>query len=137
MSSGTTSTVVGEAEMGMALRLLFLMSHYRKPLDFTHEKLEGTRKMLAKWHTRAVRGENTSPPVEVIEALEDDLNTPKAIAVMHGFYAKRDGEKLYASMVFLGLVPGAHAKGLLDLENKTEPLPGSLPTGGPLLTSAA
>lgn len=85
MNSICNTGTNGEAEMGMALRLLFLMTHYRKPLDFTHDKLEEARKTLAKWHTRAERGENTHPPVELLLALEDDLNTPKAIAVMHGY----------------------------------------------------
>lgn len=114
--------------MGMAIRLLLLMTHYRKPLDFTQEKLEGARKTLAKWHTRAERGEHTAPPVDFFEALCDDMNTAKAIALMHGYYAKREGERLYAAMNFLGLIPNSRPKPMGDLEIKTEPLPKSWPT---------
>lgn len=117
----------GEALMGMALRLLILMTHYRKPLDFTHEKLEGAKKVYLKWMTRAERGDYTGPPVELLQAIEDDLNTPKAIAVMHGLYAKQEAEKLFASMLFLGLIPGSHPKSLPDLEVKSPPPDDILP----------
>jgi cysteinyl-tRNA synthetase len=77
--------------------------------------------MLSKWHTRAERGDHADPPVDFLEALCDDMNTPRAISLMHGYYARREGEKLYAAMLFLGLIPGSAQKSIRDLEVKTEP----------------
>lgn len=110
-----------EAENGMALRLLFLTVKYSKPLDFTYDKLEQAQKTLIKWHKVAERGKDMLPPIEFYEALCDDLNTPKAIALMHGYCSKKEGDKLFASMAFLGLIPGVQPQDLTEQEIKTNP----------------
>lgn len=46
------------------------------------------------------------PPIEFIKAIEDDLNTPKAITLLH-MYAKDRPKDLYAGMALLGLIPGS------------------------------
>jgi cysteinyl-tRNA synthetase len=118
----------GEAVLGMSLRLLFLMTHYSKPLDYTEDKLQVAMKVYLKWLAVANCGDQHSiAPVELHEALCDNLNTPKAIALMHGYCKRKEGDKLFASMAFLGLIPNARQEGLLDIELKTEPLPEKLP----------
>ena len=85
----------------LALRYLFLLSHYRTPVNFTWEALEAANNAFEKLK-RFVEG-YTSPnpllaqgggrdvsPGEVnqeyknkfVEKLENDLNTPKALAVL-------------------------------------------------------
>ncbi len=70
---------------GEALRLTLLSAQYRQPLDFTKELVTESRRILDRWY-RAV-GE-AAPAAELPEAVEaallDDLNTPRAIAEMHG-----------------------------------------------------
>jgi cysteinyl-tRNA synthetase len=73
---------------GEAIRLALLSTHYRDPLDWTDEKLEQAKATLDRWY-RALSlsggGSLTAAqiPAKIIEALEDDLNTPQAIAHLH------------------------------------------------------
>jgi cysteinyl-tRNA synthetase len=72
---------------GEVIRLALLSAHYRQPLDWSDETLEGARRMLDRLYG-AVRGipvnatarSAAEPPAALVEALEDDLNTPKAMA---------------------------------------------------------
>ena len=71
---------------GEAIRLLLLTAHYRQPLDFTHEGLVQAKATLDRWYG-ALRGKDARPgksvPQSVEDALNDDLNTPLAISVIH------------------------------------------------------
>lgn len=72
---------------GEVIRLALLGAHYRQPLDWSDETLDSARRMLDRLYG-AVRSidvpqatrERTAVPDAVVEALEDDLNTPKAMA---------------------------------------------------------
>ena len=72
---------------GEAIRLALLGAHYRQPLDWTDGTLDAARRMLDRLYG-AIRGIDVPPdarasatPTEsVVAALEDDLNTPKAMA---------------------------------------------------------
>jgi cysteinyl-tRNA synthetase len=72
---------------GELIRLALLNAHYRQPLDWSDAALEGARSMLDRLYG-AIRGiELTNaqrmaadPPAAVIAALEDDLNSPKAMS---------------------------------------------------------
>ena len=73
---------------GEAIRLALLGAHYRQPLDWSDEVLHESRRKLDRLYTclRNVSswddGAQATPTAEFIEALEDDLNTPKALAVL-------------------------------------------------------
>lgn len=72
---------------GEVIRLALLSAHYRQPLDWSAETIESARRMLDRLYG-AVRGIEVSDdaraaavvPPRLIAALEDDLNTPKALA---------------------------------------------------------
>ena len=72
---------------GEVIRLALLSAHYRQPLDWSAETIESARRMLDRLYG-AVRGISVSDearraavvPDGLLEALEDDLNTPKALA---------------------------------------------------------
>ncbi len=74
---------------GEVIRLALLSAHYRQPLDWSDSTLESSRRMLDRLYG-AVRGididaqlrQEAEPPAAVIAALEDDLNTPQALAEM-------------------------------------------------------
>jgi cysteinyl-tRNA synthetase len=73
---------------GEAIRLLLLKTHYRAPLDFTDEGLKQAKGELDRFYTALrnaseVKAEGDDMPVGVVDALEDDLNTPLAIAYLH------------------------------------------------------
>lgn len=57
-------------------------------------------------------------PVEIIEAVSNDLNTPAAIALMHGYRKRKEGRKLFAALRFLGFFGGTY----LPDELKTLPM---------------
>jgi cysteinyl-tRNA synthetase len=71
------------------VRFFIINSHYRSALNYTDEQLEGARAALTRLYT-ALRG---LPAVEVAgygetyrqrfyEAMDDDFNTPEAVAVL-------------------------------------------------------
>ncbi|HET6377072.1 MAG TPA: cysteine--tRNA ligase [Methylocella sp.] len=100
---------------GEVLRLALLKTHYRQPLDFTVKSLEEAETSLRKWRARfgtlelevdkrfGASGaygsgdgsgggyEGMFPPLfdDVIGALEDDLNTPLALTLIHAIDDKR------------------------------------------------
>jgi cysteinyl-tRNA synthetase len=69
---------------GEAIRLALLSAHYRQPLDWTGDVLPEARRKLDRLYgaLREVPGEPGTPDPEFIAALDDDLNTPKALAVL-------------------------------------------------------
>ncbi|MEP4379518.1 MAG: cysteine--tRNA ligase [Alphaproteobacteria bacterium] len=80
---------------GEALRLALLKSHYRQPLDFSKDGVREARQELNRFYralglrAAALDGEEGPKdisyviPAEVVSALQDDLNTPLAIAGLH------------------------------------------------------
>ncbi|WP_333823610.1 cysteine--tRNA ligase [Pinisolibacter sp.] len=69
---------------GEVLRLSMLKTHYRQPIDWTVKSLEESWKTLDDWYWFAGEAAGSTPAKSIVEALSDDLNTPKAIAELHG-----------------------------------------------------
>lgn len=81
---------------GEAIRLALLSAHYRKPLDWNDDSLARALRTLDRLYAAL---EDFQPQSEaqpdahtgaeaaegVLAALEDDLNTPRAIAVLHEY----------------------------------------------------
>jgi cysteinyl-tRNA synthetase len=78
-----------ESIPGEVIRLALLSAHYRQPLDWSDEVIDAARKRLDRLYG-ALRGiavsnelrHSAAPAGAVVEALEDDLNTPKALSEM-------------------------------------------------------
>lgn len=102
----TKETKTFEIHVTSPARLVYLMTHYRKPMPFSDERLREAKKILNRW-VMVAEPTLDGPPIEVLEALMDDINTPLAIAKMHGYRARKEGKKLFASMRFLGLLDNA------------------------------
>lgn len=80
---------------GGSIRLLLLSSHYREPLEWSTDKLRTCRKILSKWYkivnrvgynrgvVFSVGSDTAALPSELVSALYDDINTPRAIAALH------------------------------------------------------
>jgi cysteinyl-tRNA synthetase len=107
---------------GEVIRLALLNAHYRQPLDWSDEAVEDARSKLDRLYG-AVRGVAVSAvaragaevPESVVAALEDDLNTPKAMAELFRVAkelnkATEEGERerlaasMYATGDLLGLL---------------------------------
>jgi cysteinyl-tRNA synthetase len=118
---------------GEAIRLWILSAHYRAPLDCTDEALQQARQTLDRLYAALDR----APPAEagagevdgaLLEALCDDLNTPRALAAVHELAARlnRAGSEeerakaaadLRRSAALLGLLqqdPAAWLRGGVD-----------------------
>ncbi|MEK9647005.1 MAG: cysteine--tRNA ligase [Alphaproteobacteria bacterium] len=72
---------------GEAIRLALLNAHYRQPLDWSDDGLAQARRMLDRLYGALrnladVEASTTAPDADFLAALEDDLNTPKALAAM-------------------------------------------------------
>ena len=69
---------------GESGRLAFLSSHYRQPLPWSERLVTEARRTLDQWYELTADAPDGAPvSPDVVEALEDDLNTPRAIAAMH------------------------------------------------------
>jgi len=102
----------GRSWSGDVLRLAMLRTHYRQPIDFTVKALEESEKTLANWAELAGRHKVslTSGPVEpaLLDALQDDLNTAAAFAVLSDLARKartnfNDAQQLVYCAEFLGI----------------------------------
>ncbi len=72
---------------GEVLRYVLLSAHYRQPLDWSEKVLEQARATLDRLYGLLrdhLNGQVSEPDAAVIEALEDDLNTPTALAALNG-----------------------------------------------------
>lgn len=98
----TVSDLLEEAS-GAVLRLAILLTHYRKELDWTSERVGEAAKTLGKWSAAARPEPGAEPPPDVLDCLADDLNTPGAIAAMNELHSKGDGAGLAAAMDLLGV----------------------------------
>ncbi|MCJ8142123.1 cysteine--tRNA ligase [Ancylobacter sp. A5.8] len=91
---------------GQVLRLNMLKSHYRQPIDWTVKGLEESAKTLEQWFDASAPDAYPRPAPAVLEALADDLNTPKAIAEMHGLKDHAGKKALAGTLAFLGFEAG-------------------------------
>jgi cysteinyl-tRNA synthetase len=93
----------GYAWPGEALRLNMLRTHYRQPLDWTFVGLNDAHKTLWEWYGDLEGKEEASGvPGPVLDALFDDLNTPKAITELHKLHSAGHWAGLRAALGFLG-----------------------------------
>ena len=73
---------------GESIRLALLSAHYRQPLNWKSDTLSNASRELDRLY-QALRDDDDASSVEpdpadpVLAALQDDLNTPKAMAAMH------------------------------------------------------
>ncbi len=86
---------------GEVLRLNMLRSHYRQPIDWTLRGLEESEKILNRWYATAGGPGEARLSGGVLDAMLDDLNTPKAIAELHGF---DDSAELASNLRALGFL---------------------------------
>ncbi|MGH2341655.1 cysteine--tRNA ligase [Segnochrobactraceae bacterium EtOH-i3] len=96
---------------GDVIRLNMLKTHYRQPIDWTVKGLEESARALDGF-VKATDGVTPAAtlPAGFVEALGNDLNTPKALAELHGLRgeAARDpaaAAGLAAALAFLGIRP--------------------------------
>ena len=89
--------------------LFFMTGHWSKPIDFSDAVMEAAQARVERFR-ELFRGD--SQPVgdwaDLVAALEDDFNTPEALAVLHAW---RDHELLRRALEIFGLASLAEAVG--------------------------
>ena len=107
-----------------AVRLGLLTAHYRQPLDWTDGVLGEARQKLDRMYgalrAAGVTGvqqddPDESPPASVVDALDDDLNTPRALAALFDLAreANRESDPARRRELATALRAGAGLLGLL------------------------
>ena len=85
------------------LLVFFLTGHWRKPLEYSDRTLEAAATRTERFRD-VFRDPHEPAPAgsweRLAEALDDDFNTPAALAVMHGW---RDHELLRRALAIFGL----------------------------------
>ena len=76
---------------GEVIRLAMIMTHYRQPLNWTEETLLEAKKILDRWYgfiskCNMSKASKNDVSIYIIEALSDDVNSPKAIAELHQIF---------------------------------------------------
>ena len=100
---------------GEVVRLNMLKTHYRQPIDWTVRGLRESSETLGKWRSRAILPREIEYPEGIVDALNDDLNTPRAIAQIHGiaFHERKEANgraeqeraeaRMHGALTLLGL----------------------------------
>lgn len=121
---------------GEAFRLYTLGTHYHQPLNWLPEGLKQAKQTMDRFYTAlrsapSVDLTGAEPDGEVVEALKDDLNTPKAIAVLHSLATalnKAESADKQAE-IKRELIASAHLLGLLYQDPEEWFRAGSSPAG--------
>lgn len=110
----TLEDLAGRGFSPMSLRYLFLGTHYRQKMNFTFEALTGAQQALENIHKRVLEkkmvqggGESKASAgylQKFLEAINDDLNMPKALAVF--WEALKDDKSTYEAIIAMDSVLG-------------------------------
>jgi cysteinyl-tRNA synthetase len=106
---------------GEVLRFNMLRTHYRQPIDWTLKGLEESYNALrhltdiAEFSKEGIEQDDAVFAPVVVEALEDDLNTPRMIAALHAMRADGD-PALAATLRALGFQHRPESKRKVDTE---------------------
>ncbi len=68
---------------GEVIRFTMLQTHYRQPINWTVVGLREAQKNLDHWYALTVGAQPGYLCADALDALLDDLNTPKAFAALH------------------------------------------------------
>ena len=84
-SAGNFTTVADALtkHRGEAIRYALMAAHYRAPLDYSDGQVSESKQALDRLYRAAGDAVATNPPSEFIDILNDDLNTPQALAFLH------------------------------------------------------
>ena len=129
------------------IRLFFLNSHYRQPLNYSKASLDSAKASLSRLYT-ALRGLPTvdSPADSDYQtrfhtSMDDDFNTPEALAVLfelsHQINRKRDKQPEHAAQLAATLRHLGQILGLLEQQPDAFLQSGAVPSQDPQLSHNA
>lgn len=99
----TVRDLLDQGIPGEVIRFVFLMTHYRSPMDWTAEKAGEARRTLQGWFN-LTDGVAVDPTMDwwIAEELADDLNTPSALTKMHQLAKGATAGQLKSAIRLLG-----------------------------------
>jgi len=86
--------------------LFFMTAHWRKPIDFTDETLQQARAQVETFRNFFIDGPRGQEPLEwerLEEILDDDFNTPEALALIHDWRSRGLGGDVRKALELFGL----------------------------------
>jgi cysteinyl-tRNA synthetase len=91
-----------------AILVFFLGAHWRSPLDYSDEAMESAKAQAEGFRTafRVAHWEKEASDWSAFEAaLDDDFNTPAALAILHEWRSKGHSDLLGRGLSIFGLSP--------------------------------
>ena len=118
---------------GEVIRLSLMSSHYRQPLKWSDDLVDQSKKTLNTFYSFLEKYEcidimDINVNEEILSSLSDDINTPKAISVLHSIFKdlKKDSDntELRSSFIksanFMGLLFSKPSNWLLKGDNNVD-----------------
>lgn len=112
-----------------AFRLLVLESHYRTEANFSWEVVEAAQNRLKRWQSVAdlrwqVNRSAELNPTELLGALQNDLDTPKALSLLDQYFDKVEANYTYPDISTLRTIEDYFGINLLkdDIQAGTKQL---------------
>ena len=105
----TVRDLLDQGWPGEVIRMVYLGTHYSKPMDWTTEKAAAAEAKLSDFVRIAAQHADLdgtralSPDPLILEALADDLNTHLALQQLDVLANDARGSELVANLLFLGL----------------------------------
>jgi len=106
---------------GEVIRWALLTAHYRAPLDWQKALLDQSKRSLdrlygALWRSLHIKPENTEPCQQFLDALSDNLNTPRAFAELFSIASRLESGDAGTQAVAKGqLLSSAQMMGFLSI----------------------
>lgn len=108
---------------GEVIRFVMLMTHYRKPMDWTASKASDAQSTLRKWHSLDRPGLPAGQPrADIVKALSNDLNTSLVLTFLtqwadtlrkrsHDMVEAQEVADFFASARLIGLLDDTTSMG--------------------------
>lgn len=95
----TVKDLLDQGVKGEVIRFALMSTRYNEPLDWSEKLLSDAGKVMDRLYRKAGEA-GGAVNAELLDALRDNLNTPKALAVLQTL----EGAELLASAQFIGLM---------------------------------
>jgi cysteinyl-tRNA synthetase len=109
----TVRDLLDQGYPGEVIRMVYLGTHYGKPMDWTREKaieaevkLFGYIEMIARYGDLD-EAKLLEPKIAIVNALSDDLNTHEALRILGTLNGSSDANDLGRNIEFLGILSWA------------------------------
>ncbi len=99
----TIRDLISAGICGDTIRFVLLSTHYRQPLDWTNSRVKEVEATINKWK-KNIAGIKKSEDIDqhFLDAIFDDLNTPKGITELHRLASDGKWPQLLACAKLLG-----------------------------------